>query len=61
MSSNESALIGIDRGKSRLRIGADGRILDRRANDRGIGRIGDGDFDRVHRGSVDRTHSRGVG
>jgi 2-dehydro-3-deoxygalactonokinase len=52
MTPNESALIGIDWGMTRLRafrIGADGRILDRRMNDHGIAQIGDADFDRVLR------------
>jgi 2-dehydro-3-deoxygalactonokinase len=50
MTPNESALIGIDWGTTRLRafrIGADGQILDRRMNDRGIAQLGDADFDRV--------------
>jgi 2-dehydro-3-deoxygalactonokinase len=52
MSTNDSALIGIDWGTTRLRafqIGVDGQVLDRRASDRGIAEIRDGDFDRVLR------------
>jgi 2-dehydro-3-deoxygalactonokinase len=52
MGTNNSALIGVDWGTTRLRafqIGVDGQILERRANDRGIAEIRDGDFDRVLR------------
>jgi 2-dehydro-3-deoxygalactonokinase len=52
MTPNESALIGIDWGTTRLRafrIGAVGQILDRRMNERGIAQIDDADFDRVLR------------
>jgi 2-dehydro-3-deoxygalactonokinase len=47
---NNAALIGLDWGTTRLRafrIGVDGQILDRRASDRGVAEIRDGDFDRV--------------
>jgi 2-dehydro-3-deoxygalactonokinase len=50
MSSNKSALIGVDWGTTRLRafqIGIDGQILDRRASDRGVAGIRDGNFDPV--------------
>jgi 2-dehydro-3-deoxygalactonokinase len=52
MNTEDSALIGVDWGTTRLRafqIGVDGQILDRRANDRGVAGIRDGDFDRVLR------------
>ena len=47
-----SALIGVDWGTTRLRvfrIGVDGQILDRRASERGVVEIRDGDFDRTLR------------
>jgi 2-dehydro-3-deoxygalactonokinase len=43
-------LIGVDWGSSRLRafrIGGDGQLLERRANDRGVNTVGDGSFDQV--------------
>jgi 2-dehydro-3-deoxygalactonokinase len=46
--SEESELIGIDWGTTRLRafrIDRDGRMLERRANDRGVSVISDGQFD----------------
>lgn len=52
MSTSNSALIGVDWGTTRLRafrIGVDGQMLDRRANDCGVAEIRDGDFDRVLR------------
>ncbi|HEY6457404.1 MAG TPA: 2-dehydro-3-deoxygalactonokinase [Steroidobacteraceae bacterium] len=48
----DCALIGVDWGTTRLRafrIGVDGRILERRASDRGVVEIRDGDFDRALR------------
>jgi 2-dehydro-3-deoxygalactonokinase len=55
MSTNNSALIGVDWGTSRLRafrIDVDGQILERRASDRGVAEIRDGDFDRVLRAII---------
>jgi 2-dehydro-3-deoxygalactonokinase len=52
MSTNNSALIGVDWGTTRLRafrIGVDGQILDRHASDLGVAEIRDGDFERVLR------------
>jgi 2-dehydro-3-deoxygalactonokinase len=46
--SEDSRLIGVDWGTTRLRafrIGADGQILERRSSDRGVGVISDGRFD----------------
>jgi 2-dehydro-3-deoxygalactonokinase len=51
-----SALVGVDWGNSRVRafrIGIEGQILDRRASDRGVAEIRDGDFDRVLRDITD--------
>jgi len=55
MSTNSSALIGVDWGTTRLRvfqIGIDGQILDRRASPCGVAQLRAGDFDRVLRDIV---------
>jgi|HubBroStandDraft_5_1064220.scaffolds.fasta_scaffold76959_2 2-dehydro-3-deoxygalactonokinase len=54
--SEDSELIGIDWGTTRLRafrIDCDGRMLERRANGRGVGVIGDGQFDEALEAIID--------